>query len=126
MQKQVNEIFAISEQSPRYSEKALEIHDRLINLIQKIEILLYTEKGSLLCMPEYGIDLEKYIFETGVSAEYIKHEILLQIYEYVMSSEDSLYQVSCDVNFYERTNSYSFMCVVDIYINNSVVTSYAF
>lgn len=126
MKQQVNEIFCISDESPRYSETALEIHDVLSNLIQKIEVLLYTPKGSLLCQPDFGVDLEKYVFETNVSADYIRNEINMQLWKYVLSSEDSQYHVTCDVNFYERTRESSFMCVVDIYIGEYPVTSYVF
>jgi len=126
MQQNINEIFAISKESPRYVEGALEIHDKLINIIQKIELLLYTRKGELLCQPDFGVNLEKYIFETNISAEYIKNEITMQIWKYVMSKEDSQYNVWCDVNFYERSNDFSFMCIVDIYIDSTKVTSYAF
>lgn len=126
MGQQINEIFCISEESPRYSDTALEIHDKLVNIIQKIEIMLYTPKGSLLAQPDFGVDLEKYIFETNVSADFIRNEINMQIWKYVMSSEDSQYNVLCDVNFYERTVESSFMCVVDIIINDYAVTSYAF
>lgn len=122
----VNEVFCISEESPRYSDTALEIHDKLINLIQKIEVLLYTPKGSLLCQPDFGVNLEKYIFETKVSADYIKNEINMQLWKYVLSSEDNQFPVTCDVNFYERTRESSFMCVVDIYIGDYPITSYAF
>lgn len=126
MQQNINEIFCISEESPRYSPNALEIHDKLTNLIQKIEVMLYTRKGSLLCQPDFGIDLEKYVFETNVSADYIRNEINMQMWKYVLSSEDSSYSVSCDVNFYERTEETSFMCIVDIYVGEYVVTTYAF
>lgn len=122
----VKEIFCISEESPRYTEHALEITDKLINLIQKIEILLYTPKGSILAQPDFGIDLEKYVFETRVSADYIRNEINMQIWQYVLSNDDSNYNVTCDVNFYERTKESSFMCVVDIYIGDYPITSYAF
>lgn len=122
----VNEIFCISEESPRYSPTALEVHDKLVNLIQKIEILLYTPKGSVLALPDFGIDLEKYIFETNISASYIKNEINMQMWRYVLSSEDSTYAVSCDVNFFQRTEESSFMCVVDIYVGDYLATSYAF
>lgn len=122
----VREMFCISEESPRYSDNALEITDKLVNLIQKIEILLYTPKGSILAQPDFGIDLEKYVFETNVSADYIKNEINMQIWQYVMSADDSNYSVSCDVNFYQRTVESSFMCVVDIFIGDYPITSYAF
>ncbi len=124
MQQNINEIFAISKESPRYADGILEIHDKLINIIQKIEVLLYTRKGKLLCQPDFGVDLEKYIFETNISGEYIKNDITMQIWKYVMSQEDSQYNVWCDVNFYERDNAFSFMCVVDIYIEGQKVTSY--
>lgn len=122
----INEIYAISSESPRYTENSLEIHDKLINLIQKIEILLYTPKGSILGQPDFGIDLEKYIFETNVSSDYIRNEINMQIWKYVQSSEDSTYPVTCRVNFYERDSESSFVCVVDIFIGEYPISSYAF
>lgn len=122
----LKEIFAIPKDSPRYDETAMEIRDKLPNLIQKIECLLFTEKGSVYGMPDFGVNLEKYIFETNLNAGYIKNEIDFQIIKYVMSSEDSTYSVTSKVNFYDRTNAFSFMCVVDIYINNEIISSYVF
>ena len=122
----LKEIFAIPKDSPRYDETAMEIRDKLPNLIQKIECLLFTEKGSVYGMPDFGVNLEKYIFETNLNAGYIKNEIDFQIIKYVLSSEDSTYSITSKVNFYDRTNSFSFMCVVDIYINNEIISSYVF
>ena len=122
----LREIFAISKESPRYSETTLEIRDRLPNLIQKIECLLFTEKGSVYGMPDFGIGVEKYIFDTNVNAGYIKNEIDMQIIKYVTSNEDSVYTITSEVNFYNRTNAFSFMCVIDIKINNEIISSYVF
>ena len=77
-------------------------------------------------MPDFGIDLEKYVFETNVSANYIQNDINMQIIKYVMSNTDSSVNIYSKVNFFERPNNYSFGCVVDIYIEDYLVTSYAF
>ena len=124
--KMIREIFAIPEDSPRYSEKLIEIKDKLPNLIQKIECLLFTEKGSVYGIPDFGVNLEKYIFDTNVNASYIKNEIDVQLIKYVMASEDSVYSITSEVNFYDRTNSFSCMCVVDIFVNNEIISSYVF
>ena len=121
------EMFCIPEESPRYSESALEIKNALVNLLQKIEMLLYTQKGSVLCLPDYGVNLEKYIFETNVSGSYIESEIKLQIMKYVMSRDDSQFNVDVKVSFHEKSSELnSYMCVVDIYISNSLMSSYLF
>lgn len=121
------EMFCIPEGSPRYSPSALEIRNALVNLLQKIEMLLYTEKGSVLCLPDYGVNLEKYIFESNVSGEYIRSEIKLQIMKYVMSRDDSQYNVDVKVSFHEKPNSsIGYMCIVDIYISNTLMSSYIF
>lgn len=121
------EMFCIPKESPRYSEGALEIRNALVNLLQKIEMLLYTEKGSVLCMPDYGINLEQYIFETNVSGQYIESEIKLQIMKYVLSKDDNQFGVDVKVTFHERINAInSYMCVVDIYISNNLMSSYLF
>lgn len=122
----IHEIFAIPEESPRYSKSTLEIKDKLPNLIQKVECLLFTEKGSVYGIPDFGVNLEKYIFDTNVNSGYIKNEIDVQLIKYVLSSEDSVYSITSDVKFYNRTNSFSFMCVVDIFINNEIISSYVF
>lgn len=122
----IHEIFAIPEESPRYSKNTLEIKDKLPNLIQKVECLLFTEKGSVYGIPDFGVNLEKYIFDTNVNSGYIKNEIDVQLIKYVLSSEDSVYSITSDVKFYNRTNSFSFMCVVDIFINNEIISSYVF
>ncbi|MBR4625776.1 MAG: hypothetical protein IKO56_09610, partial [Alphaproteobacteria bacterium] len=61
-----------------------------------------------------------------VNASYIKNEIDVQLIKYVMASEDSVYSITSEVNFYDRTNSFSFMCVVDIFVNNEIISSYVF
>lgn len=123
----ISEFFCIPEGSPRYSESALEIRNALVNLLQKIEMLLYTEKGSVLCMPDYGLNLEQYIFETNVSGQYIESEIKMQIYKYVMSRDDAQFDVDVKVSFHERENSSTgYLCVVDIYVSNRLMSSYLF
>lgn len=122
----ISEFFCIPEESPRYSDSALEIHNALGNLLQKIEMLLYTEKGSVLCMPDYGINLEKYIFESNVSGQYIESEIKMQIMKYVLSKDDKQFDVDVKVTFHERANVTNYMCVVDIYISNNIMSSYLF
>jgi hypothetical protein len=78
-------------------------------------------------MPDYGVNLEQYIFETNVSGQYIESEIKMQIMKYVLSKDDSQFDIDVKVNFHERTNSStSYMCVVDIYIYNRLMSSYLF
>ena len=126
MASNVSDMFSFPPESPRYVENALELRDRLPVVLQKIDCLLSTEKGSLLAIPGFGVNVEKYIFESNVNAAYIKNEIDKQIQQYVRTGEDSSLDIRTEVNFYDRENAFAVMCVVDIYIDNKLMSSYAY
>lgn len=124
---QFSDIFSFPPESPRYSDTALEIRDRLPILIQKLDCLMCTEQGSLIGVPDFGINLEKYIFETGVNANFIKNEIDKQIMKYVTTNDDAGIRIDVEVNFYDNTaNDISYMCIVDMYIDSRLVSSYMY
>ena len=74
--------------------------------------IAFKEIAEKIMAKEYAIPLE------AVADTIYRHEPTVK--------EDSQYNVWCDVNFYERSNDFSFMCIVDIYIDSTKVTSYAF
>ena len=80
----------------------------------------------MLAIPGFGVNVEKYIFESNVNAAYIKNEIDKQIQQYVRTGEDSSLDIRTEVNFYDRENAFAVMCVVDIYIDNKLMSSYAY
>ena len=120
-----SDIFCMSPDSPRYSPTALEVRGTLPILIQKIEMLLYTEKGSVLGVPDFGINLERYVFESGVSGESLRGEILRQIRTYVITeAEEREFSPDVRVTFFDYAEDFSTACEVDIIINGYLYNSY--
>lgn len=68
---------------PRYV--ALEIiEDEVIRvIIQKYEMVLFTNKGEVLGDPDFGADLLELLYETKVSESYVRDIINSQIAEYI-------------------------------------------
>jgi len=97
---------------PRYNKLEV-IEDEIIEMIvQKIEVLLFTNKGELIGDPNFGADLEKYLHETKVSGEFVKRQIIEQISEYIPELDSFGYTL--DVTFAENPNIFSDIMFVSI------------
>lgn len=68
---------------PRFKDLKL-IEDDLIRvIIQKYEMILFTNKGDVFGDPDFGGDLTLLLHQTKLSAETIKRDLLSQIYTYI-------------------------------------------
>lgn len=116
----LREIYAIPENETRYKPNTVEITGELDTIIQQVDLLLFTKKGDVLMMPEFGCNLEQYLFETTWNQMAIKEMIMGQIRSYIYLNGS--YNVDVDVNFYKW--DYNVAMVVDLNINNTKVASY--
>jgi hypothetical protein len=84
---------------PRYEINKL-IEDDPINVIlQKYEMLILTNKGDIFGQPDFGCDLEEYLFETRLSADFIEGEIEEQVRKFI--PEVNGINFTLTVNIYE-------------------------
>lgn len=68
---------------PKFVDKKM-IEDDLIRvIIQKYEMIIFTNKGEVLGDPNFGGDLPKLLYQTRVSAESVERSLLDQIFEYI-------------------------------------------
>lgn len=68
---------------PRFKNLAL-IEDEVIRVIvQKWEVILFTNKGEVFCDMDFGGDLPRYLHETKLSSETIEADLMLQIGAYI-------------------------------------------
>jgi hypothetical protein len=89
---------------PRFNDTQI-IEDDLIRvIIQKWELMIFTNKGELFCDPEFGGDLPKYLHETRLSAETIESELRDQVGKYIQELESINYTLQ--INFYEDPERY--------------------
>ena len=62
----LKDIYAIPEEEPRYKDDVLEITSELDEIIQQVDMILFTNKGDILCMPEFGCNLGRYLFDRSL------------------------------------------------------------
>ena len=77
------DFYILYKEHPRYVPKEL-IEDEVINvIIQKYEMVLFTNKGEVLGDPNFGANLPELLFQTKVSDTYVKDVINEQIATYI-------------------------------------------
>ena len=77
------DFYILYKDHPRYAPKEL-IEDEIINvIIQKYEMVLFTNKGEVLGDPNFGANLPELLFQTKVSDTYVKDVINEQIGTYI-------------------------------------------
>ena len=82
---------------PKYSSKRV-IEDRTIEfVIQKLENLLFTNKGDVLGDPEFGANLEYYLWSTNVPINKIENEIKTQIDKYIPELNTFQYRMTTEI-----------------------------
>ena len=116
----LKDIYAIPEEEPRYKNDVLEITGELDEIIQQIDMILFTNKGDVLCMPEFGCNLGRYLFDTSYDENTIKQIVMNQIKSFIYL--DGSYNVDVDVSFIKW--DYNVAMVVDLLIGNKKVASY--
>lgn len=116
----LKDIYAIPEEEPRYKDDVLEVTGELDEIIQQVDMILFTNKGDVLCMPEFGCNLGRYLFETSYNEGIIKNIIMNQIRDFIYL--DGSYTVDVDVKFV--TWKLNVAMIVDLNINNKTVAKY--
>lgn len=116
----LRDIYAIPKLESRYKENVLEVTGELDEIIQQVDMILFTNKGDVLCMPEFGCNLGRYLFDTSFNEQHIKQIILEQIRNFIYL--DGSYSVDVDVQFVKW--DYNVAMIVDLNINNKKVASY--
>lgn len=116
----LKEIYAIPNGEKRYRDDVVELSNELDVIIQQVDLLLFTNRGEVLLMPEFGCNLEQYLFETSYNEEMIKSMIMTQINNYIYLR--GTYTVDVDVSFVKW--DFNVAMVVDLTINNKKVASY--
>lgn len=87
---------------PGFSSDKLQQDDELSMLLTQIETILFTRRGSVLGNPDFGANLEDYVYELQYNEYLIKRAINEQLNKYVPLSKK--YPVSIEVDFTEELN----------------------
>lgn len=81
---------------PNYNSKKVIEDDALGVIVNKIEMVLFTNKGEVYGNPDLGANLYNYLHQTNVSADFVKSEIDKQVKKYIPELTNIMYNL--DVN----------------------------
>lgn len=101
---------------PYYNPNRINEDDVLRVIIQKYEMVLFTNQGEVLGEPTFGGNLEQLLYETKVSAEFVKRELNQQILFYIPELLNTDYKL--DVVFAQDTYNYQEVMFINFEIQD--------
>jgi len=81
---------------PRFIINKIIEDDVIRVIIQKYEMLLFTNKGELLGDSNFGCDLQRLLFETRISRSGVRTIIIDQINEYIQEIQNVNYVLNVE------------------------------
>lgn len=95
----MSDIYCRPIDSINYSNDALEINEDISLMLQQLECLLTTPVAGVMGVPQFGINLENYIFDLTFNTVAIESVIRNQIGLFLPLTTE--YPVDVSINFYE-------------------------
>ena len=114
------EIYSRTTEDPFFDAYKMDVTNELEALLGKIRMIMGTRKGDLLGDPNFGVDLEQYIFETSVDAGSIRREVESQFSRYIPEASRYNLSVTAGVVQNELKNN----ILVDVSINQEKVLGF--
>jgi hypothetical protein len=116
-----SDFYILYKGNPRYESTELVEDDVIRVIIQKYEMILFTNKGEVLGDPEFGANLEELLYETNVSEDFVKTIIQDQLSLYCEEIYNSNF--SLDVSFVQDPENFQDMMFINLTLNDySVIT----
>lgn len=100
---------------PRFNDSSLIEDDIIRVIIQKYEMLIFTNKGDLLMDPDFGADLYTYLYETKLSSDFIENIIREQIEKYIEELNNIDYELN--VEFFDDPERHQEFMVIYFKLN---------
>lgn len=116
----ISEIYCKLSTDPYFESDRLEVSNEIEALIEKIRMIMLTRKGDLLGDPDFGVDLEKYIFETFFDRGAITFEITDQFSRYI--PEQNKFNLNTRIDISKGT--YKDNIIVDIFIDQDKILGF--
>jgi len=92
-----NDFYIKSDTNPNFEEDKL-IEEELINIIiQKLEMIIYSNTGDLYGDPSLGSDQEYYLWSTSIPSSEIKKKLHNQISLYIPELKEIGYSIDIDI-----------------------------
>jgi hypothetical protein len=107
---------------PSFNDVSLIQDDIVLVIVQKVEMILFTNKGEVFGDRNFGADLELLLHETKVSAEYVKKILKEQFMEYIPELNSIPYDLN--VSFSKHPVEFYDMLFIDFKIKDYEVNAY--
>lgn len=107
---------------PLYSPEEVIQDEIILVIIQKVEMILFTQRGDLLGDPDFGANLEFYLHQTRVSASTVEQEIRTQFSIYIPELNSIPYELN--VTFTEHPEIFTDVMLVDFQLKDVEVNAY--
>ena len=99
------------------------IEDEVIRfIIQKYQMIIFTNKGEVLGEPNLGADLERLLHQTKVSSKFVEKELNRQIGEYIPELTGIDYELN--VGFEPNPNNFTDIMLIDFKLKGQEVNIY--
>ena len=101
---------------PSFQINRIITDDAVRVIVQKYEMILFTNKGELLGDPDFGCDLLLLLYQTKISAKATKTIIIEQIDKYIPELNSTSYEL--DVKFQEDPERYQDIMLINFKIKD--------
>lgn len=101
---------------PRFVESEVIEDDIIRVIVQKYEMIIFTNKGDLLGEPNFGGDLTLLLHETRLSSESIEGNLRAQIADYIPEIDGIDYELS--VEFFDDPDRFQEYMVINFTIRD--------
>lgn len=101
---------------PRFVESEIIEDDVIRVIVQKYEMIIFTNKGDILGEPNFGGDLTLLLHETRLSSESIEGNLRAQIADYIPEIDGIDYELS--VEFFDDTERFQEYMVINFTIRD--------
>jgi hypothetical protein len=100
---QLRDFYLRPDEDPAYVPDQLEVYDDLESCLQQLKMTLFTNKGEVLGEEDFGIELNKYLFDFELDPLGITRDATQQIDKYVTEAKKR--GITLEPNIYEDTTS---------------------
>lgn len=83
----LKDFYMRSEGDPKYKSGVLQVSDDTEEAVSQIKMTLLTEKGSVLGEPNFGLDVNKYLFDFDTDPFGLSNDANSQVELYVASAK---------------------------------------
>lgn len=111
---QLRDFYLRETNDPAFRPGQLEVYDDLESMIQQIKMTLFTQRGEVLGEPNFGVEVEKYLFEFSVDPFALTREAAAQINTYVGETKKRPITVKPATYADDRANRDIFVLLINV------------